>query len=129
MSDLTGIGAVADLATGIIGKIWPDKTAQQQAELAAAVQLVQAQMDVNKTEAASPSVFVGGARPFVMWVCATGCAWNWVLLPVSKFACAAFGHPIEFSSADLAEMMPILMGMLGLGGLRTLEKIQGVARS
>jgi hypothetical protein len=61
-------------------------------------------------------------------VCGSACAWNWIGLKVVLFGAAYFGHPIaNLAPADLGEMMPVLMGMLGLGGLRTIEKIQGVA--
>lgn len=125
--DITGIGAVADLAKTAIDKIWPDKSEQEKQALAAAVMVVQGQLDINKTEAANPSVFVSGWRPFIGWVCGGGCAWNWIGLPMAKFIAVAVGHPITLSPADLGEMMPLLLGMLGLGGLRTVEKINRVA--
>ena len=129
MADVTGIGAVADLAQTVIGRIWPDKTEQEKEQLVAALTLVQGQLDANKTEAASASVFVSGWRPFIGWVCGAACAWNWLGLKVALFAAAYFGHPLQLAPADLSEMSPILMGMLGLGGLRTVEKINGVART
>ena len=125
--DITGIGSVADLAKTAIQAIWPDKTEQEKAQLAAAVALVQGQLDINKAEASNPSVFVSGWRPFIGWVCGCGCAWNWIGLPVLKAGLALYNVSIALSPADLGEMMPLLLGMLGLGGLRTVEKIQGVA--
>jgi hypothetical protein len=125
--DITGIGSIADLAKTAIQTIWPDKTEQEKAQLAAAVALVQGQLDINKAEAANPSVFVSGWRPFIGWVCGAGCAWNWIGLPVLKAGLALYGMSIALSPADIGEMMPLLLGMLGLGGLRTVEKIQGVA--
>lgn len=125
--DITGIGSVADLANTVIGKIWPDKSEQEKQQIAAAVMMVQGQLDINKAEAANPSVFVSGWRPAIGWVCGAACAWNWIGLPVAKFAMLALGHNIGVSPADIGEMMPILMGMLGMGGLRTIEKVQGVA--
>jgi len=125
--DITGLGAVSDLANSVINKIWPDKSEAEKQQLAAAVMVIQGQMDINKVEAASPSVFVSGARPFIMWVCGVGCAWNWIGLPVSCFVLATLGKPINISPADLSEMMPLLLGMLGLGSLRTVEKLKGVA--
>jgi hypothetical protein len=115
------------LAETVIGKIWPDKSAAEQAQLAAAVQLVQGQIDVNKAEAASGSVWTSGWRPYIGWVCGTGCAWNWIGLPTSSFVLAAIGHPVVMKGADMSEMMPLLLGMLGLGAMRTVEKIKGVA--
>lgn len=125
--DVTGIGPVADLANTVIGKIWPDKSEQERQQLAAAVMVIQGQLEINKIEAESPSVFVSGWRPAIGWVCGAACAWNWVGLPLAKFVMLAIGRPITMSPADLAEMLPILIGMLGLGGLRTAEKINGVA--
>ena len=122
------ITAVTDLASTVINKIWPDKTEAEKQQLAAAVMIVQGQLDINKTEAASPSLFVAGWRPFIGWVCGSACAWNWVGLSIAKFvAITFFAHVIDLKPADISEMMPVLMGMLGLGGLRTFEKVKGVA--
>ena len=127
--DITGIGAVADLATTAINKIWPDKSEQEKQAIAAAVMVVQGQLDINKNEAANPSVFVSGWRPFIGWVCGMACVWNWIGLPIAIFATTLLGHPVALKAADIGEMMPILLGMLGLGSLRTLEKLNGAARS
>ena len=127
MADLFGVGEVAGLANTVINKLWPDKTAQEKQELAAAVMVVQGQIDTNKEEAKSPSVFVSGWRPFIGWVCGVACAWNWIGLKVALFIAAYFGKNLNITPADITEMMPVLLGMLGLGGMRTVEKIQGVA--
>lgn len=125
--DLTGLGAVSDLAGSVINKIWPDKTEAEKQQLAAAVSLVQSQLEINKVEAANPSVFVSGWRPSIGWVCSAACAWNWIGLPIAKMGLLAYGHPLDLAPADISEMMPVLMGLLGLGGLRTFEKVKGVA--
>ena len=125
---LDPITAGMDLAGTVINKIWPDKSEAERQQLAAAVQIVQGQLDINKAEASSSSTFVAGWRPFIGWVCGMGCAWNWIGLPVAKFGLAVYGHPLELEPADLSEMMPLLLGMLGLGTLRTFEKTKGVAR-
>jgi hypothetical protein len=127
MPDLTGLGAISDLAGTVINKIWPDKSEAEKQQLAAAVMVVQGQLDINKTEAANPSVFVSGWRPFVGWVCGAACAWNWIGLPVLKVALAVAHVTIALSPADLTEMLPLLFGLLGMGTLRTFEKINGVA--
>ena len=125
--DITGLGAVTDLVGGVVSRIWPDKSEAEKQQLAAAVMVVQGQLDINKVEAANPSVFVSGWRPFIGWVCGAACAWNWMGLPITKAGLALWGHPIDLSPANMTEMMPVLLGMLGLGGLRTLEKINRVA--
>ena len=127
MADITGIGAVADFATNVVNKIWPDKSEQEKQQIAAAVMVVQGQIDTNKEEAKSPSIFVSGWRPFIGWVCGMACAWNWIGLKIALFIAAYLGHVLSIQPADISEMMPILLGMLGLGGLRTAEKINGVA--
>ena len=125
--DITGLGSVADLAKTAIDKIWPDKSEQERQQLAAAVSLVQGQLEINKAEAANPSIFVSGWRPFIGWVCGCGFAWNWIGLPIATAITAALGGQLDVAPANLTEMMPVLLGMLGLGAMRTVEKIQGVA--
>lgn len=127
MADITGLGAVADLAGTVINKIWPDKSEAEKQQLAAAVMVVQGQIDINKEEAKNPSVFVSGWRPFIGWVCGMACAWNWIGLKIALFVASYYGHVLNMQPADIGEMMPVLLGMLGLGGLRTVEKINGVA--
>ena len=125
--DITGLGAISDLAGTVINKIWPDKTEAEKQQLAAAVMVVQGQLDINKVEAANPSVFVSGWRPFIGWVCGAACAWNWIGLPIAGMALKVYQIEIPLAPANLTEMLPVLMGMLGLGALRTVEKINGVA--
>lgn len=124
-TDITGLGNVADLVKTVIEKIWPDKSQQEKEQLAAAMLVVQGQLEINKAEAANPSVWVSGWRPGIGWCCGAACAWNWLGLPVAKFLLAILGTPIDISPADLTEMWPILAAMLGLGGLRTVEKVKG----
>ena len=125
--DITGLGAVSDLVGTVVNKIWPDKSEAEKQQLAAAVMVVQGQLDINKVEAANPSVFVSGWRPFIGWVCGSACAWNWIGLPIAKVLLLIWEHPLNLAPADLSEMMPVLMGLLGLGALRTFEKVKGVA--
>jgi hypothetical protein len=96
----------------------------------AANDLVQSQLNINAVEAASPSLLVSGGRPFIIWVCGFAFAWQFVLSPMVTFVLAAIGHPVgALPVLDMGEMMPVLGGLLGLGSLRTFEKIKGVARS
>jgi hypothetical protein len=87
-----------------------------------------AQLDINKTEAASRSVFVAGWRPFIGWTCGAAMAYSYVLQPIISFGLAQANYLIALPSVELAEMMPVLMGMLGLGGLRSYEKVKGVSK-
>ena len=126
-NDITGLGAVADLAGTVISRIWPDKSEAEKQQLAAAVSLVQGQIAINHVEASNPSVFVSGWRPAIGWICGAACAWNWVGLKIALFVAAYMGHQLVLQPADIGEMMPVLLGMLGLGGLRTYEKVSRVA--
>ena len=125
---LDPLTAGLDLAGQVINRIWPDKTEQEKAEMALLVTTVQGQLAVNAAEAGHPSIFVSGWRPAIGWVCGGACAWNWIGLPIAQAALVFFGYEMTLDSADLTEMLPILIGMLGLGGLRTYERVQGVAR-
>lgn len=128
------ITAGLDVFGKVIDKIFPDKT---QADAAKAellkmqingdLQLALGQQATNTAEAGSTSVFVAGWRPFIGWVCGMGCAWNWIGLPIAKLICALLDHVIVLQMADLSEMMPLLLGMLGIGGMRTFEKVRRVA--
>ena len=91
-------------------------------------EIAQAQIAVNREEAASHSIFVAGWRPMVGWVCCAGLATNYLLVPICNFILTITESPITVPPLDLSEMMPVLLGMLGLGGLRTWEKTKGVAR-
>jgi hypothetical protein len=125
---LDPITAGLDIVNMAVSRIWPDKSVEQQQQLAAAVMAVQGQLDINKVEAASPSAFTSGWRPFIGWVCGAACGWNWIGISIAKFiAITFFAKTIVLSPADVTEMMPVLMGMLGLGAFRTYEKIKGVA--
>lgn len=123
--DVTGIGSVADLIKDGIDKIWPDKSEQERAQAALLMAALQGQLETNKAEAANPSIFVAGWRPFVGWVCGVGFAVS-ALGPLLEWGSALIGHPTKFPAIDLSVMMPLLFGMLGLGGMRTAEKISGV---
>lgn len=120
--------AALDLAGQAIDRIWPDKTEQEKAEMSLLVATVTGQMQVNQVEAANPNVFVSGWRPAIGWVCGGACAWNWIGLPIVKTGCIIAGYEVALEAADLTEMLPILLGMLGMAGLRTYEKREGVAR-
>ena len=119
---LTGIAEVADLATTVVNKIWPDKSAAEQAQLAQQFAIIQGQIDTNKAEAASTNWFVAGWRPFVGWICGTGLGYQFLVYPI---AIAWFPKIVQL---DMGTLMTLLGGMLGFGAMRMNEKISGVAR-
>ena len=124
------VTAALDIGGKLIDRLWPDPIQRDAAKLKL-LEMQQAgelaQIGVNVEEAKSTSLFVSGWRPGIGWICGAACAWNWVGLSVAKFVLAFAGHPITLAPADLTEMMPVLMGMLGLGALRTVEKLNGKA--
>ena len=125
--DITGLGSVADLVTATINKIWPDKTEQEKQQIAAAVSLVHDQLEINKTEASHASVFVAGWRPSIGWVCSSALAFQFVVKPVLVFIFTANNHPVPDLPGIEGELWQLLMGMLGLSGLRTFEKTKKVS--
>ena len=88
-----------------------------------------AQADVNKQEAQHRNIWVAGWRPFIGWVCGVALAWHFVLAPVVLFVAAWANVQLPTLPAfDMDSLMTVLLGMLGLGGLRTFEKHKGLSR-
>ena len=122
--------------TGLLDKFIPDadEKARIAHELATmsekhAQSLALAQIEVNKAEAASGSVFKGGWRPAVGWVCASAFAYHFVLQPILLFAVALTGTELPtLPEFDMSTLLPVLGGMLGIGGLRTYEKKKGLTK-
>lgn len=81
-----------------------------------------AQVEVNKIEAAHRTVFVAGWRPFTGWSCAAALCYHFLLQPLLVFILTALGYNFDLPEFDMSSLMTILLGMLGLGGLRTYEK-------
>jgi hypothetical protein len=121
------ITAGIDLATTAINKIWPDKSAAEAAQLAAAVAIVQGQIDINKAEAASPSAFTSGWRPAIGWTCAAALACQYIARPLLEWGGIVSGHPLPPLPGIDNNLWELLTAMLGLSGLRSYEKLKGVA--
>ena len=138
---LDPVTALLDMGSKVIERLWPDPAQRDAAKLelfklqqsgelaalAAETELAKGQIAINTEEAKSPSLFISGWRPALGWCCVIACAWNWVGLKIALFVAAYVGKELNLAPADLSEMLPVLMGMLGLGGLRTIEKINSVA--
>lgn len=129
---LDPISAALGIGEELIKRLWPDpaQAASAQLELIKLQQSgelaqIAGQMEINKVEAASSSTFVAGWRPFIGWVCGAAFAYKFVLAPIGAFALAVAGHPIVMPVLDFTEMSSVLLGMLGLSGMRTFEKIKG----
>ena len=94
-----------------------------------AQELSKSQIEVNKMEAQSGHWFVASWRPFIGWVCGVALAWHFVLAPFVIFFTAMFGVTMPpLPEFDMGSLMTVLMGMLGLGGLRTFEKYKKITK-
>ena len=116
-----------NVVAGIIDKV-ADKIDDFTLDKAEKAQLIQeinkAQIEVNKVEANSNSLFVSGWRPFVGWTCGVALCYHFVLQPFLTFVLYSFGQQITIPTFDMGTLTTILMGMLGLGGLRSYEKVK-----
>lgn len=126
--DATGVGAVANLATSVIGRLWPDKSETERAQMEAALTIVQGQLDANRAEAASPSAFTSGWRPAIGWVCGAALGMQYIARPMVAWVGIVTGHPLPELPGIDDNLWELMLGLLGLGGLRTFEKTRGVAR-
>jgi hypothetical protein len=117
--------------TSILDKFVADKDLKAKLEHEIKTELHKAnmaQIEVNKIEAAHKSLFVAGWRPFVGWTCATALAYHFILQPIAIFTLSITGLSYDLPEFDMSSLMTVLMGMLGLGGLRTYEKVKQVQR-
>ncbi len=129
------ISAALDLGNTLINKIFPDPAQASQAKLellklqqSGELATMTAQTEINKEEAKSTSLFVSGWRPFVGWVSGSAFALHFLLLPISNFILVANNHKEVVLAFDMQTLLTVLMGLLGLGGMRTYEKVQGVTK-
>ena len=132
------IGAVLEIGGKLIDKLIPDPAAKAEAllklkqleqtgelaVLAADTQLALGQIEVNKIEAADPNIFKSGWRPGAGWVCVLALASQYVLGPLVEWASDLFGARVLWPVANSAELTALLLGMLGLGAMRTTEKLK-----
>jgi hypothetical protein len=119
----------------LVDRLIPDKAAADRAKAEMEAALVRAaneaalaQVEVNKIEAGHGSVFVAGWRPAIGWVCAAALAWAFIVAPVATWGMAAFGVKETLPAIGTDNLFELVLAMLGLGGLRTFEKMRGVAR-
>jgi hypothetical protein len=119
----------------LLDKVIPDadernRLAHEIATLAErqAHEIAKEQIKTNQVEAAHKSLFVAGWRPATGWICASGLGFNYIVVPLGNFYLALSGNNVVIPNLDLSQMLPVLMGMLGLGAYRTFEKTKGVSR-
>lgn len=129
------LGPILDVAGKVFDRLFPDKEKAEAAKLellreagTQEFQLALEQVKVNLEEAKSTNWFVAGGRPFVMWTCGVALAYATIFEPLARFvAKVAFGYIGEFPVIDTTLTMQVLLGLLGLGYMRTREKEKGVA--
>ena len=129
------VNALIGPVSGLLDKFIPD--ADERAKLAHEIatmgekhaqEAMLAQLEINKAEAQTGSIFIGGWRPAAAWVCVFGMAMNYIITPLANFGLGLAGSEINLPLIDTSTMMPVLLGMLGLAGARSVEKIQRVSK-
>jgi hypothetical protein len=123
------VGEVVKQGLGGVNKIVDTLTTTQEERGKLDIAFQKLQTDINLAESKNVSLFVSGWRPFCGWVCSFGVGFNYVLRPFLNYVLAVFYPLVEQMEAlDMSQLMPLLMGMLGFGALRTYEKIKKKAR-
>jgi hypothetical protein len=124
--------ALINPIASILDRIIPDKSQAAAAKAALLQSEVQgefsnalAQIQTDQAEATNTSIFVAGWRPFVGWVCGAAFAYAFIVQPLLKFVLSAFHVQVETPVIDFSAMSPVLLGMLGLGAMRSYDKAQG----
>lgn len=128
------ITSIANVANTVLSRVLPDKSAQAAAQVELAkmqlggeLSAVAGQLDVDKAEATSKSTFVAGWRPFIGWICGLALAYQYLACPLLTFAVRICGGTFEAPHIEMGSLMELLVGMLGLAGMRTVEKVKGAA--
>jgi hypothetical protein len=130
------LSALLGPATQLLDKFVEDKDKKNELahEIATmaerhAQELAKGQLDINKAEASHKSIFVSGWRPFVGWTCGVALCYHFILAPLILFGVGISGYTVpSLPEFDMGSLMTVLMGMLGLGGLRTFEKTKGLTK-
>jgi hypothetical protein len=131
---LDPISSILDIGGKLIDKLIPDPKAKadalqklQELQQSGDLAVIAGQNDINKIEASNPTLFVSGWRPAVGWICAGALAFQLVIAPLIMWGSTLVGHQVVFPIMQTELLTTLLIGMLGLGGMRTVEKLNGVA--
>jgi len=120
MPKLNMIANIIDKVAGHVDKFTLDK--EEKAQLIQEIN--KAQIEVNKIESGSSSLFKSGWRPFVGWTCGVALCYHFVLQPFLMFVLLSIGKPMDLPVFDMSTLTTVLFGMLGLGGMRSFEKVK-----
>ena len=125
--------SILEIGAKLLDKVIPDKDAREkaQAELIKAAQdqdfqLALAQIKVNEEEAKSENIFKSGWRPSIGWTCSVSFMLHFVVFPIVDKIMVSLGHQALAIPFDMTTLMTVLGGLLGIGGLRTYEKVKGL---
>jgi len=128
------LDAIFPIVGKVLDRVIPDTAAAEKAKSEMQAALIQAQVqgqlaqiDVNKAEAANANVFVSGWRPFIGWVCGTALTYQFVAAPVATWIATWAGYTVPPPPMLDNMLWELIFGMLGMGTLRTFEKVKGVA--
>lgn len=120
--------------TEVLDRVVPDQAAAAKAKLEMEARLLEAataqaaqQTEINKIEASHQSIFVSGWRPYIGWVCGMAIAWAFLLSPMLSWLLPVMGVVAVVPPLQTEFLLELVFAMLGLGGLRTFEKLKGVA--
>lgn len=129
------IDSVVELGVKLLDRVIPDPVQKAQAQLelmklqqSGELASMTAQTDINKIEAANASLFVSGWRPYIGWTCGTAFSLHFLVFPIINFILVALGYVEVKITFDMTTLLTVLGGMLGIGGLRTIEKLNGVTK-
>lgn len=127
------IAPVLEIGKGLIDRLFPDPQEKARAELELLkltrdgdLQQVMKQLEINAKEAANPNLFVSGGRPFYLWIGGVGFGYAVLLQPLLSWVASIKGWPLP-PVADVELLWVVVSGLLGISGLRSVEKVKGVA--
>ena len=129
------LSAILPVAETVIDRLVPDKNAKSKAMREMEKALVDAhakgmlgQLEINTVEAGHRSIFVAGWRPMCGWICAAALGFHFIVAPVVQWAGTIGGWHLPIPEFDMSSLMTILLGMLGIGGMRSFEKFKGITK-
>ena len=126
------VESVVGIAGKVLDKFVEDKDLKRKLNAELKSQIISldlAQAQTTLEQAKHPSVFIAGARPAIMWICAFGLGWQFVFQPVAVWMFAMSGSDILLPIFETEGLMPLTLSLLGLGGMRSFEKFKGIQRN
>lgn len=124
--------SIIGVASKVLDKFVEDKDLKRKLESELKSQIISldlAQAQTNLEQAKHSSVFIAGARPAIMWICAFGLGWQFVFQPVAAWILAVSGSELLLPLFETEGLMPLTLSLLGLGSMRSFEKFKGIQRN